>query len=119
MKTWGLNSGIVSIIYVAEIEPIVLYAASAWSSATEKLKKKNRLDSLQRGFTQKVCKAQRTDSLSSAFDLSGLLLLDFRFREAANLFKIKKDVAWTTARTRYRAQGRAIIEPTSITPCNN
>lgn len=88
--TWGLNKDIVRTIYVSVLEPIVLYAASAWSPAAEKLMVRKQLDSLQRGFAQKVCKAYRTVSLTSALILSGLLPLDLRIHEAASLYKAKK-----------------------------
>ncbi|XP_046977642.1 uncharacterized protein LOC124543462 [Vanessa cardui] len=88
--TWGLNGEIVRTIYVAVIEPIVLYAASVWSPAVEKLMIQSKLNSLQRGFAQKICKAYRTVSLTSALILSGQLPLDLRVKEAATLFKIKK-----------------------------
>ncbi|CAH2105843.1 unnamed protein product [Euphydryas editha] len=88
--SWGLNGEIVRTIYVAVIEPIVLYAASVWSSAAEKLSIRKQLNSLQRGFAQKICKAYRTVSLTSALVITGLLPLDLRVREAAILFKIKK-----------------------------
>nr|XP_026496433.1 uncharacterized protein LOC113400950 [Vanessa tameamea] len=48
------------------------------------------LNSLQRGFALKICKAYRIVSLTSALALAGLLPLDLRVREAATLFKIKK-----------------------------
>ncbi|CAH2091367.1 unnamed protein product [Euphydryas editha] len=88
--SWGLNGEIVRTIYVAVIEPIILYAASAWSPAAEKLSIRKQLNSLQRGFAQKICKAYRTVSLTSALVLSGLLPLDLRIREAAMLYKAKK-----------------------------
>ena len=88
--TWGLNREIIRTIYVSVIEPIVLYAASAWEPAAEKLMTRNQFDSLQRGFAQKICKAYRTVSLTSALILSGQLPLDLRVIEAATLFKIKK-----------------------------
>lgn len=87
---WGLNKEIIRTIYVSVIEPIVLYAASAWSPSAEKIMVRNQLDSLQRGFAQKICKAYRTVSLTSALVLTGLLPLDLRIQEAALLFKIKK-----------------------------
>lgn len=88
--TWGLNREIIRTIYVSVIEPIVMYAASAWAPAAEKLMTRNQFDSLQRGFAQKICKAYRTVSLTSALILSGLLPLDLRVIEAATLFKIRK-----------------------------
>lgn len=88
--TWGLNREIIRTIYVSVIEPIVMYAASAWAPAAGKLMTRNQFDSLQRGFAQKICKAYRTVSLTSALILSGQLPLDLRVNEAATLFKIKK-----------------------------
>lgn len=88
--TWGLNREIIRTIYVSVIEPIVMYAAGAWAPAAEKLMTRKQFDSLQRGFVQKICKAYRTASLTSALILSGQLPLDLRVIEAATLFKIKK-----------------------------
>ncbi|XP_045504439.1 uncharacterized protein LOC123701072 [Colias croceus] len=88
--SWGLNKEIIRTIYVSVIEPIVLYAASAWYPAAEKLSIRDQLSSLQRGFAIKICKAYRTVSLTSALILSGLLPLDLRVQEAAAFFKIKK-----------------------------
>ncbi|CAK1593615.1 unnamed protein product [Parnassius mnemosyne] len=48
--TWGLNGEIVRTIYVAVVEPIVMYASSAWSSATELQMIKDQLNTLQKGF---------------------------------------------------------------------
>lgn len=87
--TWGLNGEIVRPIYVAVIEPIVLYAASAWSPAAEKLMTIRQLGSLQRGFAIKLYQAYRTVSLISTLVLSSVLLLD-PVQEAATLFKITK-----------------------------
>ncbi|XP_052740698.1 uncharacterized protein LOC128198590 [Bicyclus anynana] len=88
--TWGLNSEIIRTIYVAVIEPIALYAASVWYPAMEFQMIRNLLDGLQRGYAQKICKAYRTVSLTSALVLSGLLPLDLRVQEAAQLYMAKK-----------------------------
>ncbi|XP_052741604.1 uncharacterized protein LOC128198763 [Bicyclus anynana] len=88
--TWGLNSEITRTIYVAVIEPIVLYAGSVWYPATELQMIRDLLNGLQRGYAQKICKAYRTVSLTSALVLSGLLPLDIRVQEAAQLYLAKK-----------------------------
>ncbi|CAK1582424.1 unnamed protein product [Parnassius mnemosyne] len=88
---WGLNPEIVRTIYVAVVEPTVMYAASAWVPATNKQKVKKRFDLVQRGFVQKIIKSYRTVSLHSALLLAGLLPLDIRIQEAASLYAIKKD----------------------------
>ncbi|XP_063827121.1 uncharacterized protein LOC135076627 [Ostrinia nubilalis] len=87
---WGLSSEIIRTIYVAVIEPIIMYASSAWSPAASKLGIRKHLNEVQRGFAQKMVKAYRTTSLNSALVLSGLLPLDLRIREAASLYEIKK-----------------------------
>ncbi|XP_026331400.1 uncharacterized protein LOC113238780 [Hyposmocoma kahamanoa] len=88
--SWGLHPEVIRTIYTAVIEPTIMYAASAWSMATNKLGVKKQLDMVQRGFAQKITKAYRTVSLHSALLLSGLLPLDIRIREAASLYEVKK-----------------------------
>lgn len=88
--TWGLNGEITRTIYLAVIEPIVMYASSVWSPTTDLQMVKDQLNTLQRGFAQKICKAYRTVSLTSALTLSGLLPLDLRIQEAASLYEAKK-----------------------------
>lgn len=87
---WGLSSEIVRTIYVAVIEPIVMYASSAWSPASEKIMVQNQLNALQRRFAQKICKAYRTVPLNAALVLTGLLPLDLRVQEAAQLYEAKR-----------------------------
>ena len=90
---WGLNSEIIRTIYVAVIEPTIMYAASAWAPAANKLCVRKQLDAVQRGFVRKLVKAYRTVSLNSALILSGLLPLDLRIREVALLYELKKGYA--------------------------
>ncbi|XP_047532160.1 uncharacterized protein LOC125067543 [Vanessa atalanta] len=87
---WGLHPKVIQTIYTAAVEPVILYAAGAWSPAASKLGIRRRLDSVQRGFSQKLCKAYRTVSLNSALVLAGILPLDLRIKEAAALYEAKK-----------------------------
>ncbi|KAJ2937984.1 hypothetical protein O0L34_g14267 [Tuta absoluta] len=87
---WGLSSEIIRTIYVAVVEPIIMYAASVWASQTTKITIKKQFNAVQRGFAQKLVKAYKTVSLNSALTLAGLLPLDVRVREAAALYEIKK-----------------------------
>nr|XP_049706041.1 uncharacterized protein LOC126056565 [Helicoverpa armigera] len=48
------------------------------------------LNTVQRGFAQKICKSYRTVSLNSALLLAGLLPLDLRVKEAAGLYEARK-----------------------------
>ncbi|KAL0817996.1 hypothetical protein ABMA28_008538 [Loxostege sticticalis] len=88
--TWGLHPEIIRLIYNATIEPIIMYAAPAWAPAAEKIGVRKLLDSVQRGFAQKLCKSYRTVSLHSALTLAGILPLDLRIQEAAALYETKR-----------------------------
>ncbi|CAH2207795.1 jg27143, partial [Pararge aegeria aegeria] len=87
---WGLNSEIIRTIYVAVIEPIIMYASSVWAPATQKIMTQKQLNTVQRGFAQKICKSYRTVSLNAALVLAGLIPLDLRIQEAAQLFEAKR-----------------------------
>lgn len=87
---WGLNPEILRTLYNAVVEPIMLYAASAWAPATRKKCVRRRLNSVQRGFVQRMTKAYRTVSLNSTLLLAGVLPLDIRVREAAMLYETKR-----------------------------
>ncbi|KAL0850679.1 hypothetical protein ABMA28_006624 [Loxostege sticticalis] len=67
-----------------------MYAAAAWAPTAEKIGVRKLLDSVQRGFAQKLCKSYRTVSLHSALTLAGILPLDLRIQEAAALYETKR-----------------------------
>ncbi|KAJ2940785.1 hypothetical protein O0L34_g14902 [Tuta absoluta] len=87
---WGLEPEVIRTIYTAVVEPIIMYSASAWAQATNKISIQKQLNAVQRGFAQKIIKAYKTVSLNSALTIAGLLPLDMRIREAANLYATKK-----------------------------
>ncbi|XP_045451007.1 uncharacterized protein LOC123659888 [Melitaea cinxia] len=76
----------------AVVEPVILYAAAVWAPAVDKLGVRKRLNAVQRGFAQKLCRAYRTTSLNSALLLAGILPLDLRVREAATLYEARRGV---------------------------
>lgn len=76
--SWDLSPAIIRTIFVAVIKPIVLYAANVWVPAASKLSIRKKLDQLQWPFTQKICKAYRTVSLTDAIVLADLLPLNLR-----------------------------------------
>ncbi|KAJ2947205.1 hypothetical protein O0L34_g16913 [Tuta absoluta] len=88
--SWGLNPEVVTTIYVAVVEPIILYASGVWGEASNKISIQKHLNVVQRGFAQKICKAYRTVSLNAALTMSGLLPLDMRVRECAQLYRAKR-----------------------------
>ncbi|KAJ2939996.1 hypothetical protein O0L34_g14027 [Tuta absoluta] len=87
---WGLSPEVIRTIYVAVVEPIVLYAASVWADAAQKLTIQKKLLSIQRGFAQKICKSYRTVSTNAALILSGLIPLDLRIQECKKLYEAKR-----------------------------
>ncbi|XP_037962433.2 uncharacterized protein LOC119690772 [Plutella xylostella] len=88
--SWGLHPEVIRLIYTATVEPIIMYAASAWAPATKKLGIQKHLNAVQRGFAQKLTKAYRTVSLNSALLLAGILPLDLRIQEAAALYEARR-----------------------------
>ncbi|XP_068621211.1 uncharacterized protein [Battus philenor] len=77
-------------MYLAVLEPVILYGASAWAPAARKLTVRRQLEAVQRGFARKIAKTHRTASLHSALILAGLLPLDLRVQEAAELYAVKR-----------------------------
>nr|XP_037877477.1 uncharacterized protein LOC119631031 [Bombyx mori] len=88
--SWGLHPDVIRVIYTAVVEPIILYAASAWAPAAERVSVRKSLGVVQRGFVQKLCRAYRTVSLNAGLLLTGLLPLDLRVKEAATLYMARK-----------------------------
>lgn len=88
--SWGLNPQIIRTMYVAVIEPIIMYAASSWAGSTTKICVQKLLNTVQRGFAQKITKSYRTVSLNAAITLARLLPLDLRIQEAARLYEVKR-----------------------------
>ncbi|KAI5634000.1 AMP-binding enzyme domain-containing protein [Phthorimaea operculella] len=88
--TWGLNPEITRMLYLAVIEPIVLYGAGAWASVAEKQYAKKILNSLTRTFCLKICRAHRTTSLISSALIARVLPLDLRLMEQGRLYEIKR-----------------------------
>ncbi|XP_046977641.1 uncharacterized protein LOC124543461 [Vanessa cardui] len=91
--SWGLNREIIRTIYIAAVEPIVTYGASAWAKASELQSNRKALDTLQRGFAQRIGKAYRTTSLNAVLILAGILPLDLRIREVASLYEAKRGIS--------------------------
>ncbi|XP_026327877.1 uncharacterized protein LOC113236103 [Hyposmocoma kahamanoa] len=90
--SWGLHPEIIRTIYTATVEPIILYAASVWVTAADKIGIRKQLGAVQRGFAQKMCRPYRTVSLNSALVLAGVLPLDLRIREMASLYEVRRGV---------------------------
>lgn len=88
--SWGLHPEVIRCIYT--VEPVITYAASAWVPETKKIGVQRMLNTIQRGFAQKLCKSYRTVSLNASLVLAGILPLDLRVQEAAALYEAKRGV---------------------------
>lgn len=77
-------------MYVTDIKPIVIYAANVWGPVASKLSIRRILDELQRGFAQKICKAYRTVSLTTAIIRADLLPLELWAGEVHKLYRSKR-----------------------------
>ncbi|CAK1553159.1 unnamed protein product, partial [Leptosia nina] len=89
---WGLNPDIIKTIYLAVIEPIILYASPAWGDAANKVSIKTKLKQIQRKFAIKIIKAYKTVSYEASIAIAGLLPLDLKIGEILKLYKIKKGI---------------------------
>lgn len=87
---WGLNSGVLRIIYGAVVEPVMLYGASTWAEVANRVVIKKKLDRVTRMFSIMVAKAHRTTSLVAAAALSGIIPLDLRALEQKRLYETKR-----------------------------
>ncbi|CAK1585042.1 unnamed protein product [Parnassius mnemosyne] len=87
---WGLNSEILRTIYLAVVEPTILYAAACWGSVANKVQIRKKLDRITRMFSIMICKAHRTSSLISSTALARIIPLDLRAQEQKELYLIKR-----------------------------
>lgn len=88
--TWGMNSEIVRLIYLAVVEPTVLYAAGVWAHVLSKKYAVKRLTSMTRRFAIAITKAHRTTSTPASICLARILPLDLRVQESHDLYINKR-----------------------------
>ncbi|XP_052751319.1 uncharacterized protein LOC128200797 [Galleria mellonella] len=87
---WGLNPGVLKLIYQSVVEPTILYAASCWAQDTSNHSIEKTLDRITRLFAIKICKGHRTTSFSASVVLAGILPLKLKASEQAELYLIKR-----------------------------
>nr|XP_037877577.1 uncharacterized protein LOC119631160 [Bombyx mori] len=88
--SWGLHPDVIRVIYTAVVEPIILYAASAWAPAAERVSVRKSLGVVQRGFVQNFAEHTVQSPSTRGLLLTGLLPLDLRVKEAATLYMARK-----------------------------
>ncbi|KAI2795347.1 hypothetical protein BLOT_016795 [Blomia tropicalis] len=77
-KQWGVSALLLKIIYQNALEPILLYACSAWRDATDTKNLTNTLLSTQRTMAIAIIRGYRTVSLQAALILSDLMPIDLK-----------------------------------------
>lgn len=92
--TWGINRNMRRTLYIAVIQRIMAYAASVWASNLTKYKKE-KLDSIQRGFLLYITKAYCTTPTNALQVITGLppLSLWIEFEHKTGLLtRMRRDV---------------------------
>ena len=87
--TWGSNTNILSRLYQAIIEPILLYGCFIWVSALRRQSTVSNLRSVQRLMASTIIRSFKTISTDSSMVIANLLPFDLRARQLACLTYIK------------------------------
>ncbi|CAF4950863.1 unnamed protein product [Pieris macdunnoughi] len=88
---WGLNQEVRATIYTAVVEPIIMYASAVWAKEVGKVCLRKKLENIQRSFAQKIARCYKTVSCGAATVLAGILPLDLRIKEAAELYEARTE----------------------------
>ena len=80
---WGLPQKAMKTIFEMAIEPILLYGASIWIEALEKVKNKTILSRIQRLAALKVTRCLKTTSTDALLVIAGMIPLQLKATERA------------------------------------
>ena len=83
--SWELGHKVLRIIYVGGILPLLLYGATVWNRAMEKIYK-NKLPRVQRLINIKIVKAYRAVSSEALCVVTGMTPIHIKIEEAAKLY---------------------------------
>jgi ribonuclease HI len=87
---WGLSHKALQTIYLGGIQPLLIYRAPVWIKALRKENYKARLLRVQRLINIKMAKAYRTVSHKALCVLTGMMPIDIKIEEAAQLYQLTK-----------------------------
>jgi len=90
---WGLNHKALQTIYLGGIQPLIVYGAPVWSEAMRKENCKARLLRVQSLINIQMAKAYRTVSNEALCVLTGMMPIDMKIEEAAQLYQLTKGTA--------------------------
>jgi len=90
---WGLSHKALQTIYLGGIQPLLVYGAPVWSKALRKENHKARLLKVQRLINIKMTKAYRTVSNEAHCVLTGMMPLDIKIDQEAQLYQLTKGTA--------------------------
>lgn len=135
---WGIRSEVCEAIYLGVVEPIILYAAEAWTrtGVLELAWPVKELQQIQRWFLMKICRGYCSVSFEALCIIADVLPIDLKIRETLSLGKIKKCgsfydnqnertlVQTAVPRLRHPATDRTenclfVIRPTASGPTNS
>jgi len=92
--TWGLCPEVIRTMYIGALEPLITYAARVWGTRALQFDTNvKKLNSIQRGFLIRMCKAYRTVSAHSLLAVTGLLPLDLKIKSLCEIGKVKRQLA--------------------------
>jgi len=90
---WGLSHKVLQTLYLGGIQPLLVYGAPVWIKAMRKEKYKSRLLRVQRLINIKMAKAYRTVSNEALCVLTGMIPIDIKIEETAQLYQLTKGTA--------------------------
>ena len=94
--TWGSSSQILSHLYRAIVEPMLLYGCFLWAPAVRRQTSVTKLRSVQRLMATTKIRSFRTISTNSSLIIGNWLPFDLRIRQLAILAGIKMNINFST-----------------------
>jgi ribonuclease HI len=88
--TWGLGHEALKTIYSGAILPLLQYGAPVWINALAKASYKTKLIRIQRLMNIRIAKSYRTVSNEALCVITGLIPIDIKIEETAQLLQITK-----------------------------
>jgi hypothetical protein len=88
--SWGLNYAALKTIYTEGILSLLLYGAPVWINAINKASYKLNITRVQRLINIRLARAYRTVSNEALCILTGLIAIDIKIEEAAQLYQLTR-----------------------------
>ena len=99
--TWGLGHEALKTIYTGAILPLLQYGAPIWINTLAKASYKTKLIRDQRLMNIRIAKSYRTVSNEALCIITGLIPIDIKIEETAQLLQITKSIKGVEDITNY------------------